>query len=132
MDGNNIAEIAKLLGKSKEFSECIQTGSMNHPDAWYALNFTIMKTLKYSMVATTLTEAEWNKVMSPLLAAALPASGITKKYPFVMVYSPLKFQGLGIIHPFYCQEIAHISSILHESSMPSITGDLFCINMEQL
>jgi hypothetical protein len=81
MDGNNTAKIVKLLGKSKEFSECIRTGSMNHPDAWYALNFTIMKTLKYPMVATTLTEAKWDKVMSPLLAAALPASRITRKLP---------------------------------------------------
>jgi hypothetical protein len=47
---------------------------MTRTDAWYAFNFTIMKTLEYPMVAMTLTEAEWNKVMSPLLAAALPTS----------------------------------------------------------
>jgi hypothetical protein len=132
MDGNNTAETDKLLGKSKEFAECIRTGRMTRTDAWYAFNFTVMKTLEYPMVATTLTEDEWNKVMSPLLAAALPTSGINRKYPFVIVYSPLKFQGLGIIHPFYRQEINHLSSILQETSMPSITGDLLRANMEQL
>jgi hypothetical protein len=132
MDGNNTAEIEKLLDKSKEFAEYIRTGRMTRTDAWYAFNFTIMKTLEYPMVATTLTEAEWNKVMSPLLAAALPTSGINRKYPVVIVYSPLQFQGLGIIHPFYHQEITHLSSVLRESSMPSITGDLLHANMEQL
>jgi hypothetical protein len=68
----------------------------------------------------------------PPLAEALPASGMTQKYPYVVVYSPLKYQGLGIIQPFYWQEITHIISVLRESCMPSITGDLLWANMEQL
>jgi hypothetical protein len=132
MDGNNKAEIDKLLGKSKEFAECLRTGTLTQADAWYALNFTILKTLEYPMVATTMTKPEWDKIMSPLMAEALLASGMTKKYPFVVAYGPLKYQGLGIVHPFYWQEIQHINAILCESSMPSITGNLLQANMEQL
>lgn len=53
------------------------------------------------MSATTMTEANWDTIMPQLLVKALPASRMTRKYPFVVAYSPLKFQGLGMIHPFY-------------------------------
>jgi hypothetical protein len=99
MDGNNKAEINKLLRKSKEFAECLRTSILMHPDAWYTLNCTIMKTLEYPMVATTMTEPEWDKIRSPLLADTLPASGMTQKYPFVVAYGPLQYQDLRIIHP---------------------------------
>ena len=54
MDGNNMAEIEKLLGKSKEFAECLRTGKMTRPDAWYAFHSTLMKMLEYPMAATTI------------------------------------------------------------------------------
>jgi hypothetical protein len=72
----------------------------------------IMKMLEYPMVATTITESDWNKIMLPLTAVALPASGITWKDSFIVAYDPLQYQGLGIVHPFYWQEIGHITSIL--------------------
>ncbi len=80
MNCNNKAEIAKLLGKSKEFAECLRTRIMTRHDIWYAFNFMIMKNLEYPMAVTTITESEWNKIMSPLMAEALPASGMTQKY----------------------------------------------------
>jgi hypothetical protein len=132
MNGNNKEEIKKLRAKSVEFSECIRTGRLTRFDAWYALTSTVMKTLEYLMAATTIKEKEWNSIMSPLMAEALPAAGINRKFPQQLLYAPLKYQGLGIIHPYYRQELVHITEILRESSMTSITGELMRAAMEQL
>jgi hypothetical protein len=112
MDVNNKGEINKLLGKSKEFADCLHTSILTCPDAWYALTFTVTNTLQHPMVATMLTELEWVTIMFPLLAKALPTSRMTRKYAFVVAYGPLQYPGLEIIHPYYRQEIQHINSIL--------------------
>jgi hypothetical protein len=90
-----------------------------------------MKTLEYPMVAITIDEHEWSNIMSPLLAAVLPTASINRKFPQVLVYVPLKFQGLGVIHPYYRQELIHIMELLHKSSMLSITGEQMRASMEQ-
>jgi hypothetical protein len=52
------------------------------------------------MAAINLTEKEWAHIMSPILASSLPVSHVSSKFPHAVVYSPLQYQGLGIMHPF--------------------------------
>ena len=66
MDGNNKEEINKLRHKTEEFAKQVRTGVINKWDAWYAITSTIMKTLEYPMLATTITETEWDFIMQPI------------------------------------------------------------------
>jgi hypothetical protein len=100
MDGNNFAETRKVREKAEEFADCIRTGFVTRNEAWYALNATIMKTFEYPMEAATLTKTQWDYIMSPVLMVTLPCAGIVRTFPRDMVYAPMDYLGLGIMHPW--------------------------------
>jgi hypothetical protein len=132
MDGNNKDEIIKLRHKTEEFAEQLRTGVINKWDAWYAITSTIMKTLEYPMLATTITESEWDFIMQPIRKSGLPKIELARNFPSKVLYGPKKFQGMGIMHPFYSQEMSHLALCLHEGESATITGELLRASMEQL
>jgi hypothetical protein len=132
MDGNNVAETKKLREKAEEFADCIRTGFVTQNEAWYALNAAIMKTFEYRMEAITLTKLQWDYIMSPVLMATLPRAGIVRTFPRNIVYAPMDYCGLGIMHPWYRQELTHLKVCLAETLTASITGDLIKACMEEL
>jgi ribonuclease HI len=132
MDGNNKEQIIKLRHKTEEFAEQLRTGVINKWDAWYAITATIMKTLEYPMLATTITEKEWDFIMSPIRKSGLPKIQVASNFPSKVLYGPKKFQGMGIMHPFYTQEMSHLALCLYEGENQTITGELLRASMEQL
>jgi hypothetical protein len=83
MDGNNKEEARHLRSKAKAFADCIHTSFLSCEDAVYALHRTIMKTLEYPMIATTMSKVQWDFIMAPLLTASLPRMGYVRKLPRV-------------------------------------------------
>jgi hypothetical protein len=67
MDGNQQGKVLKLREKAKEFSEYIRTGFVSSDEAWHSLYTTIMKTLEYPMEALSMTQKQWDYVMSPII-----------------------------------------------------------------
>ena len=132
MDGNNKEETHHLRKKAVAFADCIRTGFLTREDATYALHRTIMKTLEYPIVATTMDKAQWDYIMAPLLAATLPRMGYVQSFPRDIVYSPEDLCGLGIFHPWHNQHLSQLKVVLQETALPSITGDLIRASFEQL
>ena len=132
MDGNNKAEILHLRGKAEEFADALRTGFLKKNDAWYALTATILKTIEYPMAATTLAEHEWDHIMVPILKAGLPRSGIERNFPRDILYGPKSLQGLGILHPWYHQEIVHLLVCLKQPTIGGITGRQISASTEQM
>ena len=81
MDRNSREEIFKLHAKTQEFEVQIRTGSIHKWDPWYAINATIMMTLQYPMMATTITKKEWDFIMRPIRKSGLPKAEISSKFP---------------------------------------------------
>jgi hypothetical protein len=102
----------------------MQTGFLSKADAWYALNMTILKTLEYPMVATTISEKLWEYIMAPILQAGLPRLGIARNFPRDILFGPKSLQGFGIFHPWYRQELMHLITGIQQSSFQSISGEL--------
>ena len=132
MDGSNKLQIAKLLKKTEDFAECMRTGFLSKNDAWYAINTTIMKTLEYPMTATTISENEWEEIMKPLLKAGLPRAGFVKTFPRDVLFGPTTFQGLGIMHPWYHQQLLHLIALFEHTQQQTMTGQLLITSYEQL
>jgi hypothetical protein len=132
MDGNQRAEVEKLRGKTEEFADCIRTGFVTRDEAWTALNSTIMKTLEYPMDAINLSKQQWDYIMKPLLKSTLPKAGIVRSFPRDILYSPSNFTGMGLMHPFYKQNLRHLELVLGETLRPSITAELLSAALEQL
>jgi hypothetical protein len=71
MDGSNMEETQYLRQKAVDFADWVRTGFLSRQDATYALHRTIMKTLEYPMVATTMDKLQWDYIMAPILQANL-------------------------------------------------------------
>jgi hypothetical protein len=132
MDGNQQAEVSSLCHKTAAFAEQIRTGMLQRDEAWHALHSTIMKTLEYPMDANNLTRKQWDYVMAPLLKSTLPCSGVVRTVPRDLLYGPDTFTELGIVHPYYKQNLKHLDLVLRETLTPSITSDLLRSTIEQL
>jgi hypothetical protein len=53
-------------------------------------------------------------------------------FPAKYFTAPKIYQGLGIMHPYYNQELSHIATCLFEAERSTITGELIRASLEQL
>ncbi len=132
-DGNSKIQIEYFQEEVKKFTDKIRgRHSKIKNDYWIAMNTRIMKTLEYPRRATALSLKEWNQVMSPLLRCILPRTGIAKNFPHVIVYGPTEYQGLGLMHPWYGQELSHLEILWESASRPTLEGDILQQAFESL
>jgi hypothetical protein len=96
-DGNNQAEVLFLKERVNNWADRIQTGHLPRRFVWESMHTTIIKSIQYPLLATTMTEAECNAIMAPLLAHRLSGSGIVRTMKRDVVYDPQKYQGLATI-----------------------------------
>jgi hypothetical protein len=116
------AHITHLKGIAKKWAEQVRSGHLHKYDVIPLIKSTVMKSLEYPMVVSTLDAETWVSIMSPVLQVCLPKAGICRSFPRDMVLAPLKFQGLGIPHPFGTQVSKHIEVLLRHPSNRTKTG----------
>jgi hypothetical protein len=132
MDGNWREEIRTLREKVIQFAKQLWVGSVKPNKAWYAFIITIMKTLEYPMEATFISKKDWELIMQPMLTIVLQRSRFASTFPRDLLYSPLIFQGLGVFHPWYRQQIVHLLVLCKETFNATPTGELINANAAQL
>ena len=89
--------------------------------------------LRYPMKAITFSEEQWTAVIDYPLRIGLQSSGIVSTIPQELVFSPIKYQGFGCLHPYVSQEIYHIQALVDHGYNPEdSTGKLFRCEAEQL
>ena len=64
------------------------------------------------MALTTIDEATWRSILSPVLQVCLPKAGICRNFPRAVVMASVSLQGLGIPNSFACQLYAHLDMLL--------------------
>jgi Reverse transcriptase (RNA-dependent DNA polymerase) len=111
-DGNMKAQVEYLTNKARTWAEQIRCGFLRRQEAWYSLTTCIMKSIDYSLPATTMTFQETESIMKPILSTGLSKSGICQKISRNVVYSSTKYQGFGITHPFFTQGATKLAIFL--------------------
>ena len=84
------------------------------------------------MVATTLTEEDWNEIIRDALRVTLQKSGMAANFPRSVFFGPELYQGYGNKHPFFHQEILHLITHLDEGVSRSQTGNLLQASAESI
>ena len=102
--------------KAKSWAEQVRGGYLKRYDVIPLIKTTILKTLEYPSALTTLSYDRWSAIMSPVLQVCLPKAGICRSFTQDFIYAPLKFQGLGIPHPFVTQMYHHLDMLLRHPS----------------
>ena len=113
--------------KPKKWADAIRTKHISKHDGWYCLNNTILKTLEYPLMATTMTRKQCNALMTPILKAGLPKSQVQCSMPRAIVHGSLSVQGFDLHHLHSTQTIQHLQALMrhgtrnhhHRSTPPS-------------
>jgi hypothetical protein len=119
-----------LLSRTQQWSESLCTRHIKPSEAWYCLQSSILKTIKYPLMATTLSRKQLHKVMHPILRDALRKCGIQWNIPRKLLYGTLRSRGLGLQDPFWTQLIHHLQAILRHCHRGTPTSMLLDEGME--
>jgi hypothetical protein len=133
MDGKWREEHKLLKEIAITFAEQLRTGWVNQMrHGTPSMLVTMMRSLKYPMEATYITNIDWEEIMLPVIPIVLQRSCITGTFPRDVFYSPVKYQGLSLMHPWFHQQIMHIITLYKETTARNPTDELLLVNIEQL
>jgi hypothetical protein len=130
MNGNQEAQTQELWEKSTAWADKVRSGRFSPAEAWFSIQFCIMKSLEYPLMATSLSKAQCNRIMQPIRAAALPALGINRHLTMVVAHGPKRYQGVGIPDLWTVQGILKLWLALQHGDAPTITGHQLRASME--
>ena len=111
-NGDCKVQFEHLMKKATEYGERIQTCYTYRHEAWLGLTTMALKSIEYSLPATTFTEQECDKIMWQLLKHFLPKSGINRYIKRDVLYAPITLQGLGLKNLYITQGLSHINDIV--------------------
>ena len=114
-DGSQHKQIEIMRRKLFQRGEYIRDRALRDFEKWTALNTTIMKSLEYPLVATTLSRKNVTFIMAPAITAGLQSSGFGKSFPREILYAPPSTQGMGVTNLFHKQYIRHIKDIIDQT-----------------
>ena len=129
-DGNEKEQLTTLKNKASKWAQQMRSSPLDDRTIWTALHRTIIKGLEYPLAATTLSEAQLESVISPILNSVLPRAGFVRTFPRSVVYAPVAFQGLGITNLWDFQYSRHVQDIVDQTWRNTPTGKLLSINLE--
>ncbi|CAJ1969840.1 unnamed protein product [Cylindrotheca closterium] len=124
------AQHLALREKAKNWAAKFRPQHLLPYDVLPLLKATALKTLEYVMPLSTLGRSDWVSIMSPILQASLHKAGVCRSFPRVVVFVPLKYQGLGIPHPFALQVFHHLSVLMRHSAHRTKTGQYLEANLQ--
>jgi hypothetical protein len=131
-NGCTKTQTEKMIEKANLWADHMRTGIITKAETWLALNSTIWRTFSYPLNALNLSKKQCEQIMSPVLNYALPAMGVCRTFPRDLVFSPIKYAGLGIKHIYTLQEIARLKDILQHTYDNTTTGKLYRTSLEHL
>ena len=72
------------------------------------------------------------KLTVPIVPIALQKSGIIKILTRIMVYSSRQYHGLGLLYPWYNQQLKHLQIVVGKTTNRKPTGQLIQITAGEL
>jgi hypothetical protein len=114
MDGNEDAEIECLTQKCITFGAKMKASTCTKNEALYTFTASLLPALEYALPVTNLSESQWDKVLAPALVPSLHKAGVSKNISRPSLFGPTKYQGFGIKHPYFSQQIQHIATLFQE------------------
>ncbi len=122
MNGNQTAQTQDLWDKAMLWAERVRSGRFSPAEAWFSLQYCVLKSLEYPLMATSLSKKQCDSIMKPIRAAALPVLGINHHLPLNVVHGPQQYQGLGIPDLWTVQGIMKLWLALNHGDAPTIIG----------
>ena len=130
-DGNQRKQKKVLTYKAKDWGQRIRSGFLSRSDTLTGFKTTIMMTLKYPLLTTTLNRTDCSDILSPLLTLTLPKMGLCSRMRRLIIHMPKSLNGLGVPDLWTLQGTDHIKALLDHGGTTSATGQLLQNSFEQ-
>lgn len=130
-DGNNKEQVRILRQKAEAWKEKINVGHLDRTEAWQAIDYTILQSLRYPLPALTLTKKECTYIMAPVLLSGLPASAVCRTFPRNVLYGAKEEGGMGKSNLYIEQELGKIDIFLEFLHSNTMTGEMLRVLVEQ-
>jgi len=125
LDRNNKDKLCYLVDIACSWHTSMSVAKVTHAAAEFGLRQVILHKLEYPLMATTFTQKECQTIMSPILMAGLPATGLTRTFPRAMVHGPWQWGGLIIPNLHTKQTTKHLHMLLKfGGDLTDMTGSL--------
>ena len=131
-NGDHSKQLEVMSLKVLQWTELLRVGHLSRNETWTALNSGILKALAYPLPALTLSEDECQTLMVPLIEAAFPRCGISKKMARAVRYGPKSYGGFGVDNIFLSQGASKIQYIIEHLWKNTPTGRLIRNTAESL
>ena len=126
------SEISYLQQKVKTWTAKICSSSLQRHDVRRAVQMTIMRSLRYGLVATALPYDECDLITRQLVRGVLPKMGIIRTANRILATSTVSMQGVGLIHLYVLQLVDHLKVICNHGGENTDTGTLLRNELEAL
>ena len=130
--GDETPELEYLEKKLKKWITKIRASPLKQKDVTRALQMTIMRTLRYGLVATAMTYEQCDHLTRTLIQGTLSKMGVVRTANNILVKAPHDYRGMGIIHLDILQMIDHLKIICNHGGTSSDTGKLLTVQLESL
>ena len=131
MDGNEQAEIAYLKQQCITFGAQMKASTCTKNEALYTFTASLLPALEYALPVTNISESQWDTILAPALVPSLHKAGVSKNISRPSLFGPTKYQGFGIQHPYFSQQIKHIATLFQEVHSNTQTGLILRATAEQ-
>jgi hypothetical protein len=71
-----------------------------------------------------MTWKEWTTVLVPVLKTCLLRASMASTFPQIILFGPTKYQGRGLEHPWYNQELQKIQVLWEAASYPTLVAEM--------
>jgi hypothetical protein len=129
-DGLMDSQYTHLRDSVNNWCDAVRSKRVHRDEAWYCLNRTIMKTIEYCLVATSLSRNQGDDLMRPIFKLALNLCGLQKNFPRKLLYGSPAVRGLGMKDPYWLQLVVHLTCMMKHQHLDTPSRDLHLKNME--
>lgn len=112
VDGTMTDQVKFMRKKSATWSDELSKQQFSKAEVSYALRASIMRTLQYPLLATTLSRKEVDSIMAPICNIALPRMGICRNIDRDTLYCSTAYKGFGLDNLWECQGIEKLLALL--------------------
>ena len=130
--GDENPEVQYLQKKLQTWISKIRSSPLQRHDIRKATKMTIMRTLRYGLIATALSFDQCDVLTKQLIQGVLPKMGIIRTANSALATTPSNMRGVGIIHLYILQLVDHLKVICDHGNEQTETGKLLKNGLEAL
>jgi hypothetical protein len=130
-DGNMLGQVAALTAITDDVGNRIHHGYLPKHLIWQTFQSMVWPLVHYPLPAMMIMEEESESITKKLYAQLIPSGGANCNFPGVFQHAPNTFFDLALPQAIDDQFIGQVKKLLRHGAIPSHTGRLCNISLEQ-